>query len=69
MRLLMAILKILCLCLCHIHSKGTNKNATRELKNLSFLNNINVPRRVCLQITQSYVYALKLPSEVKMFSH
>ena len=25
--------------------------------------------RVCLQIAQSYMYALKLPSEVKMFSH
>ena len=69
MRLLIIILKILCPCLRHIHSKETTENATRELKNLSFLKNINAPCRVCLHIAQSYVYARKLPSEVKMFSH
>ena len=35
------------------------------LKKQSFLENINVPCRACL----SYVYALKLPSEVKTFSY
>ena len=62
---LIKISEILCLCICHIHSKETNKNATRKQ---NFLENINVPCRVCLQISQSYVYALELPSEVKMFS-
>ena len=48
------------------YSKETNENAARKQ---SFLENINVPCRVHLQITQSYAYALNLPSEVKMFSH
>ena len=54
------------LCICHIHSKEATENATRKQ---SFIENINLPCRVCLQISQSYVYALKLSSEVKMFSH
>ena len=58
--------KILRLFIRHIHSKETNENATRKQ---SFLEHINVSYRACLQKTQSYVYALKLPSEVKMFSH
>ena len=52
--------------MCHIHSKETNENATRKQR---FLENINVPCIVRLLIIQSYVYALKMPSEVKMFSH
>ena len=46
------ILKILRLCIHHIHSKETNKNANRKQ---SFFKNINVPCRVCLHKTQSYV--------------
>ena len=30
---------------------------------------LKVPCRVCLQIAKSYVYTLKLPSELKMFFH
>ena len=58
-------MKILFLCIRHIHSKETNTNATRKQ---NFLQNINVSCRICLQITQSCIYTLKLPSEVKMFS-
>ena len=48
------------------HSFKKKKNATRKQ---SLIENINVLHRVCLQIAQSYVYALKLPNEVKIFSH
>ena len=66
MRAFTEIFKILCLCIRHIHSKETNENATKKQ---SFLENINVRSTVSLQKTQSYIHALKLPSEVKMFSH
>ena len=46
--------------------KRKNENTTRKQ---SFFENVKVPCRVCLQITQSYVYALKLTSEAKIFSH
>ena len=44
-----------------------SKEKTKMLQK-SFFENVKVPCRVCLQITQSYVYALKLPSEVKIMS-
>ena len=46
--------------------KSKNENATRKQ---SFFENVKMPFRVCLEITQSYAYAVKLPSEVKIFSH
>ena len=64
--LLIEILKKLCFYVRPIHSKETNGNATRKQ---SFLENINVPCGACFQMKQSYVYLLKLPSELKMFSH
>ena len=44
------------------------RNKQKCYKETKFPWNINVPCRACLQITQHYVYALKLPSEINLFS-
>ena len=50
----------------YIYSKETSENAARKQ---TLLENVNVSCRVFLQVTQFYVYAVMLSSEVKMFCH
>ena len=65
-KLLIEILKTLCLCTRPVHSKETNENAERKKILLETIIKLS---KVFIQITQLYLYALKLPFEATMFSH